>query len=608
MGTRRRGLATIAVLTVVAAAAAASPVAADHHQTTSGQSQPIYGSSVVEQYRVPTEHGTIYGVVERPVVPADVKVPVILTYSPYNLTATPIGTEVRFGDGVASYYVPRGYARAIFDLVGTKDSGGCYDFGGKKEGETGAAVVDFLGRQAWSNGKVGMIGGSYDGTTQYATAIEAPEHLTTIVPQVAIDRWYDYPYEHGVRRFSGFGTPLLFDYGYATAPPLNVADDPVAWAEATIGHVNPCSRVEHQIRGYGYDPVYDDFWLERDYRQHARNVTASVLIEGGWRDINVQPVGSTRFWQALPDDHPKKLVIGQWGHNAADFDDSDDIRHAWFDHWLLGLDTGVMELPRVDSGLRGGERIQADHWPPLRTRNAPLGLTGAAAQEVDELGQVLASTTWTDADTQLSEARLLRDCRPSRTSLPAEYVCTQFLGEPLEASVRISGTPLLDLEVVSEAPGGLEEVATQLAVVLFEQYPDGQRIAITRGMLNILNRDGLDTSVPAVSGEPYRATVELDDTEWRVPAGARLGLAIGSHNRNVAFVPDDDTYATNAIAVAGADATPSVLRLPVSEGHTAVGIPDPDDEESGGATGPSAEARTTALEVERSERRGGVLP
>jgi predicted acyl esterase len=206
-------------------------------------------------------------------------------------------------------------------------------------------------------------------------------------------------------------------------------------------------------------------------------------------------------------------------------------------------------------------------------------------------------------------------CLPSRTSLPADHVCTQFVGEPLDASVRISGTPLIDLEVVSVAPGGLDDVATQLAVVLFEQHPSGQRTAITRGMLNILNRDGLDTSAPAVSGEAYRATVELDDTDWRVPAGARLGLAIGSHNASVAFVPDDDTYVTSTIELGGADDALSVLHLPVSEGHTAVGIPDPDDEEAVGASsseepGPAeaSGAQASVAPQQRGGRLGGFLP
>ena len=549
------------------------PVGATHEDeihTVRGISTPIYAESIVEHYRVPTEWGTIYGAVRRPVVPEGVKVPVILTYSPYNIQARPhnaVGVE----DGTANYYVPRGYARALFDLVGTRESSGCYDLGGIAERKTGAAVVDFLGTRPWSNGKVGMIGGSYDGTTQYATAVEAPEHLTTIVPQVAIDRWFDYPFENGIRRFSGYGTPLMFDYGFGFAPPTDIAGDPATWAAALAGRVNPCERAQNQIRGYGFDPVYDEFWRERDYRSMVENVKASVMIEGGWLDSNVQPVGSTRFFQALPDNHPKRLVMGQWGHSAASFPDSNNVRHAWFDYWLLGLETGVMDLPRVDSQGGFGDRVQEDHWPPLSTREATLRLVPAGGMGIDELSLESSSTTWTDNDPRMTETTMFGNCGNS---------CIRFLGPELDRQVRITGTPFVDLEISSvgpvDAPAPLNTVSTQLAVVLYEQTGATKR-AITRGMLNFRNRNGLHVSEDAINRQRYEVTLELDDTDWWVGEGARLGLAISSNNANVALFPDDDSGATNTLWLEGTSILPA-LRVPISLGHPAVGLPEPDSE------------------------------
>src|SRR4051794_28728222 len=132
---------------------------------TDPPSPPIYTQSVTEELRIPTEYGSIYGWVKRPVVPAGVKVPVILTYSPYAVEEAPLpGTEL---SDVGDYFVPRGYARAWFHLVGTGRSGGCTDYGGLRERRTGYEVVEKLGTMPWSNGRVGMIGVSYDGTTQW---------------------------------------------------------------------------------------------------------------------------------------------------------------------------------------------------------------------------------------------------------------------------------------------------------------------------------------------------------------------------------------------------------------------------------------------------------
>jgi predicted acyl esterase len=549
----RVGFLAALVLLAAALAAGSGAVAEEPEiQTVTGMSQPVYDEWTFEDYRVPTPHGTIYGIVERPVVPDGVTVPIILTYSPYNTQSRPANGAEQLSDhldGHASYYVPRGYARARFDLVGTRESGGCPDFGGIRERETGAAVVDFLGAQPWSNGRVGMIGASYDGTTQYAAAIEQPEHLVTIVPQVAIDRWYDYPYDGGVRRYSGSGTPLLFDYGFGMTPPTGV-DDPAHVAEATTARINPCQRVENQIRGYGWDPIYDAFWDERDYRVHADRVQASVLVEGGWRDTNVQPVGSVYFWQALPDDHPKKLVMGQWGHSTPDgtLDDWRDVRHAWFDYWLLGYDgtgelpdTGVMDLPRVDSHINTDERFQSHDWPPVPPTETALSL--------DTFQLSGGDASWQSADSALGGPT--NSCNDER--------CVVLTGPGFDADTRVAGAPLLDVTVTTQSLHEYDlALSTQVIARLQEVRSGGSAVTIATGMLNSRNREGERTSLDLGQGETWLGTVELDVTDHVISEGSQLRLTISSHQMGPAVVPDDDTPVVNTLTL---DA--SALRLPV---------------------------------------------
>lgn len=342
-----------------------------------------WGSSTTEyEFSGTSERAVLYGEIIRPAKegrPLE-DVPDILTYSPYNDISSPhseLGSIAN--DTVADYYVPRGFARAVFDLVGTRNSTGCYDYGGIRERKTGAQLVEYLGGEPdaageqidWSNGRVGMIGASNNGTTQLAAAVENPDHLTAIIPQVAIDRWYDYAFGGGIRYFlnnetptdEGFDTPLAFDFGFGFAPGLNV-DDPEQFAGMLEQRFDPCERVEHTERAYEFDPRYDDFWLRRDYRHLADQIECAVFLEAGWLDHNVKHWDSTRFFNALPDDTPKKLVMGQWPHSSSDFADAQDIRHAWFDFWLLDLDTGVMDLPTVDTQVNTGERLQYDDWPP----------------------------------------------------------------------------------------------------------------------------------------------------------------------------------------------------------------------------------------------------
>lgn len=521
-------LATGSLLAALPAPLARADHRPGHYETTKGRSQPIYEDSTQQEFRVRTRYGRIYGVVRRPVVPRGVKVPVILTYTPYNIISP--DRQVELDDELTRYFVPRGYARAVFDLVGTRESGGCYDYGGIRERKTGAAVVDFLGSRSWSNGKVGMIGGSYEGTTAWAAAVESPRHLTTIVPQVAIGRWYDYAYGQGVRFFSGFGTPWLFDFGFGFLPPTNPGD-PLAWAEALQDRVRPCERVEHNDRAFLPDPIYDQFWDERDYLRRIDRVKASVMIEGSWADTNVHPINSIEMWHGLPARYPKKLVMGQQGHNDANLVDSIDIRHAWFDYWLRGLDTGVMRLPRVDSELNTRLRLQDPTWPPRNSKRVRFRLRKRGhKRRVLRLQEERA--VWQDVNPELDEDEVLAGRGGEAAIL--------FVGRPVRRDVRLSGTPRLVARVKTN------EQETYLTPVVFDQSPTGSRQVVARGLLNSRNRNSLRKSTLVKPGTPWKARVRFQPVDWELERGHRLGIAIMSMNSDEALYADE-TRATNRL-------------------------------------------------------------
>src|SRR3954451_16558178 len=157
-------LAVLALLLFPAVAAAADPT--------------------YETLTVPTIDGAqIHVEVARPA--GGEKVPVILTYSPYN-TLSEYNTPNLANDALGQAYVPKGYARAVADVLGTRNSTGCWDYGGPKEQKSGAELVTALSKLSWSNGKVGMIGASYDGTTANMVAVVNPPGLAAIAPQAAI--------------------------------------------------------------------------------------------------------------------------------------------------------------------------------------------------------------------------------------------------------------------------------------------------------------------------------------------------------------------------------------------------------------------------------------
>src|SRR3954470_13160642 len=116
---------------------------------------------VFEKYKVPTVGGAEINVeVMRPADNRDA--PVILTYSPYN-TLSETTTPNLANDDLGQRYVPKGYARAVADVLGTRNSSGCWDYGGADEQQSGVDLVNFLAARRWSNGRGAVIGGSLHG-------------------------------------------------------------------------------------------------------------------------------------------------------------------------------------------------------------------------------------------------------------------------------------------------------------------------------------------------------------------------------------------------------------------------------------------------------------
>jgi X-Pro dipeptidyl-peptidase len=242
---------------------------------------------------------------------------VLGTMSPYNLTPTGTGVDEGMSD--------EGIASAQIDVLGTRGSTGCWDYGGRNEMKAGVDAVRFLAGDipdkdgnflAWSNGRVGLTGVSYDGTTanmvaaapremwvdERANSIDADgtTPLKAIVPIAAISRWYGYAYANGLRMTDDgestsptdedILTPIAFDLGFG----LTVHTDQLA-AAAERG----CGTVEHTREAYTRNPDYDDFWLERDYTINAEQWTTNTLIVHGWNDYNVKQYEATRLYESL---------------------------------------------------------------------------------------------------------------------------------------------------------------------------------------------------------------------------------------------------------------------------------------------------------------------
>ena len=507
--------ATLAVAGLTAASTTQPAVAAESDHVYEVQYVPTVGDAVI---RVEIWRDASYDARKQPV---------ILTYSPYNSLAEPETAR----DSVGETFVPKGYARAVADVLGTRGSTGCWDYGGHDEQQSGVDVVKWLADREWSNGKVAMIGGSYNGTTASMVAArgdDVPE-LKAIVPIAAISRWYGYAYGNGVRYFlnsevpsdEGFDTPLAFDFGFAKT----VAADPMGqtFADTIRDKAAECGAVEHTEEGYNRNPDYDRFWLERDYRKDARDFRAAVLLAHGWRDYNVKQEEGTELFRKLPVDRPgtptiegvpfKIMHLTQGSHSGGtDSPQWGSLLERFFAHTLKGKRTGIAnEGPVITQGRTSagdGKFTTAADYPLPSTRSTRLWLRegGRLAARWDRSGQV---ASYTETGTSVEEAPLVNGL--------------SYATAPLARPTRLVGS------AVFEAEARVSNATMHLTPVLVDIAPDGTTQTIARGFLHLDYRNGLKADEPA-TGRWLSASVRLLPQDYTLAAGHRIGLRVQSSN------------------------------------------------------------------------------
>lgn len=383
----------------------------------------------------------------------DLKVPVIMDASPYyNSLGRGNESELKDPDrdGINdmfplyydNYFVPRGYAVVLVDMVGTNNSNGCPTTGGSEEIESVKVVIDWLNGKGkawnkdgeeinadWSTGKVGMIGKSYDGTLANGAAAAGIEGLETIVPIGAISSWYDYYRYGGVLRTrngpGGLSNTVTNSDRRALCAPV---------------------REELRIASDDTSGNYNNFWDERNFVKDADKVDASVFVIHGLNDYNVKANNFSNWWEVLSDnDIPRKLWLTQTGHvDPFDFRRAEWINtlHRWFDYWLLDIENGIMDEPQVDIEQAADVWETYSSWPDVDAESVSVRLSPAnedlpgTLETSPVLGDITQSFTDNarQTDTQMAEGEyIVKDNR------------LIFLSPELTGDVRLSGVPELDI-------------------------------------------------------------------------------------------------------------------------------------------------------------------
>jgi X-Pro dipeptidyl-peptidase len=539
------------------------------------------------------------------------KVPVIIDPSPYYTTIGRGNESERIadvdGDGLNdrwplfydNYFVPRGYAVILADMNGTGNSTGCPQHGGPSDIASMKVVIDWLNGRTpgfdkdgnpvtagWDTGKAAMIGKSYDGTLANGVAATGVDGLTTIVPISAIADWYDYSRMGGITFTSNYP-------GNGLAPQITNQD-----------RLALCASSRTAMNAADGDDTGDinDFWAARAYRANIGNVKASVFAAHGLQDDNVKMDHLAKWWAGLKANNvPRKLWLTRTGHeDPFDFRRAEwvDTLHRWFDHWLQGVDNGIMAQPQVDIEMSKDTFATFADWPVPDTADVDVFLRGTTQATAGNLGLSSGgdtdALTWLDAPGQ-SENTMINNPTGSQANRRV------FLSAPLTHDLHISGTAVADIQAsldktqsnlgailvdygastqITRTSEGIQSVSPPVEscwgdesandnacyINVFKPTVNVTAWRVTKGILDSSNRDSLVTPTPANVGEKYRFTWPTHPQDYVIPAGRQLGIVLVANYQN--FGTFSSTNGTTGTTVT-LDARVSKVRLPVVGGYRA---------------------------------------
>ncbi|WP_034593383.1 Xaa-Pro dipeptidyl-peptidase [Hamadaea tsunoensis] len=526
-------------------------------------------------------------------------VPVIMDASPYydccgrgNESETKVyaadGTVTKFPLYYDNYFVPRGYAFIAADLPGTSKSTGCEDVGGPEEVAGAKAVIDWLnGRTtahtasgtavvaSWSNGKVGMIGKSWDGSIANGVAATGVAGLVTIVPISAISSWYDYERVNGSvnPKVSSVTSLQSLVTGRTSSACSAVASALSSGSDASTGN-------------------YNAFWAARDYvpAAAAGQVHASVFVVHGMNDLNVQGVNFGKWWNALSAAGvPRKIWLSQEGHvDPFDFRRAAwvDTLHQWFDYWLMGIANGIMSTPTADVERAADTWSTSSVWPPAGTATVNYSLAGTANPGTLSTAAPAAGTLSITDSPSLTETNAVSSPATSRTGRKVYETAA------LATALHIAGTPTVTLKVKSSkstttlsarlvdygtatrvnyrsSGEGITTLTTQTcwgsATTADDAcYKDTAKTVsssaqqvLARGWIDGAHRDSLSATTAMSTSTYYTITIQLRPIDQVIPAGHQLGLVLTLSDAE--FVSSHSTGATVSYDLSGC-----ALALPVA--------------------------------------------
>ncbi len=474
--------------------------------------------------------------------------PVLLMRSPYG--------KGDAAGGHAAYYATRGYAVVNQDCRGKGQSEGAWvPF--LNDRDDGLDTLKWILAQSWCNGKIGTLGGSYVGFTQWIMADQAGPALKAMFPVVPLgDPWSEACYQGGAFNLSlalGWGIAVSFKPG-EKIPAINWdqahRELPLATCDEKI-----TGRKIPYLRDWLAHPAFDDYWAPGSLRKRWSGIEAPTFAVGGWYDIFSQSVleniSAIRRLAPTPETRRRQhVMMGPWPHGISrqvgelDFGpqaavDLRSIEARWFDYCLKDATNGAAEWPpfRIFVMGRNEWRDETD-WPLARTRyNRFYFRSGGQANTLDGDGRLGRMAPGQEAaDCYLYDPRdpvpTLGGC--NLAGCPAGPYDQRSAERRADVLVYTSGVLIENLEATGPVKvilhAATDAADTDWTAKLVDVHPDGRAINLCDGILRARSR--VSSAVPALPkpDQVYEYEIDLGVTSNVFLPGHRIRVEISSSN------------------------------------------------------------------------------
>ena len=458
------------------------------------------------------------------------QVPVIAEVGPYydDGDVDALTPADRLGKMLIENYVPHGYGVAQVSVFGTGESNHCMDLMGTDEQRGIDAAVTWLGTQSWSNGNVGLIGKSYDGSTPWQAATFGNPHLATIVPMSGLIGVHELMWRNGSMEARGM---IMHNGVYGSFGIDGDAEDPQNMCEGyAAGYANGPAAY---LSGGMVDYAGNTYWTERSFLDRVvENYNGSVYIIQGMQDWNVDPHMAFPTHQIVEDAGIEvKTLAGQWAHDYPDRSSG---------HSSLPSGKGLEAYPYTLRWDWADEMLYWFDWYLKGEGRAPkLGV-----EMQDNQGGWRFEATYPAEDTFYLEVGGA-DMNPSGASMISGTETITLTYGPFESDTYIAGMPSFHIPVTPHTANGAHA---------FLEMKDDSGLRLGHAVMDFRFADGgRDGGLALVAFSTVLGKMEFMPMDVFIEAGQSITITLTQTGED--YVPSPASIGGYTVNWAGATMT-----------------------------------------------------